>query len=132
MSILCTIGKKQLPVVSVIRTSGILRNYQREMLQLTFKTSEVGYEELYDLLKDSDNCRKIMSTNNPSPEAPEVPISTALFENYMVPGEPLLAVTKSVVQAEVGESEEVFVVTLGKLTSVEEKLLAMGINPVEV
>ncbi len=128
MSITCKIGKKELPAASVLQTSGFLRGQEREQVQLFFHTAKVTYKELYALLQKPENCKKIILTDNSAPENKEALASTKVFENYMVPGEPLIAVTKMAIGAEARELEEVFVVTLGKLTFIEEKLLQMGID----
>ena len=131
MSITCKIGNEELQVASVLQTSGFLRGQEREQIQLFFNTAKVAYKELYALLQKPENCKKIILTDNLANENKEEPASAKVFENYMIPGEPLLAVTKMAIGAQAGELEEVFVVTLGKLTFIEEKLLQMGIDTVK-
>lgn len=123
-----TMGKKTFDVAAVMRSSEYSRGAQREIIMLYFRTAEVAYEDIHAVVTDPAALKK-MSTSYQN-GGDEATLTTTQFEDFIVPGEPVISVVNEVVDSTVSSvAEELFLVKLGKLTYIEEQLQRLGVNP---
>lgn len=118
-----------LELVRFMPSHNILRGATRETLSFMFEERKHGYAELKSLFADAEATEKITLTNPHDVGPTGTSKTTTEYTNYVVPAEPMIQPAVEVVDQTNPVPVDVFLVTMGKLTYVEEQLKKLGIDP---
>lgn len=106
----------------------LLRGAQRETITFTVEETTLSYEKLKQLFSSPESSKELSITNPHPADNGGVSETTTQYTNYIVGSEPAVQPGREVVEQDAG-IVDVFYITVGKLTYVEEQLQRLGINP---
>ena len=125
---------KKIEVENPQQSAGIVRGANRELVSFMVAEAQCSFDKIKGLFMDSEAIKTMVLTNPHDIGTAGTALTTVTYEGYLVHSEPWVqTAVMNLTGDHTKEPEMVFIVTLGKLTVLEELMISkMGLTAEQV